>query len=76
MVGYISSGQADAEENVTKSLSLGERLRGTYRNDWWELSLNGSLDYSHSRNNFQEQNNLDTYQFSYGASTNVRLHGT
>lgn len=73
MVGYISSGQADAEENVTKSLSLGERLRGTYRNDWWELSLNGSLDYSHSRNNFQEQNNLDTYQFSYGASTNVRL---
>ena len=35
--------------------------------------MNGSLDYSHSRNNFQEQNNLDTYQFSYGASTNVRL---
>lgn len=54
-------------------MSLGERLRGTYRNDWWEFSLNGSLDYTHSRNSYQESNNMDTYQFSYGASTNVRL---
>ena len=75
MVSYISN-NADlyaADKNTTKRLSLGERLRGTYRNDWWEVSLNGSLDYTHSRNSYQEQNNMDTYQFSYGASTNVRL---
>ena len=75
MVSYISN-NADlyaADKNTTKRLSLGERLRGTYRNDWWEVSLNCSLDYTHSRNSYQEQNNMDTYQFSYGASTNVRL---
>lgn len=75
MVSYISEKDAvsDTDKNITKQLSLGERLRGTYRNDWWEFSLNGSLDYVHSRNSYQESSNLDTYQFAYGASTNVRL---
>ena len=75
MVSYISEKDlvSDTDKNITKRLSLGERLRGTYRNDWWEFSLNGSLDYTHSRNSYQESNNLDTYQFAYGASTNVRL---
>ena len=75
MVSYISDSADlnDAGKNTTKRLSLGERLRGTYRNDWWEVSLNGSLDYTHSRNSYQERNNMDTYQFSYGASTNIRL---
>ena len=75
MVSYISDKNitADTDKNTTKRLSLGERLRGTYRNDWWELSLNGSIDYTHSRNNYQKSNNMDTYQFAYGASTNIRL---
>ena len=63
----------DANKNITKNLSLGERLRGTFRNNWFELSLNGSLNYSHARSNYQERNNMDTYQFSYGGSTNVYL---
>lgn len=68
MVSYISEKDlvSDTDKNITKRLSLGERLRGTYRNDWWEFSLNGSLDYTHSRNSYQESNNLDTYQFAYG----------
>lgn len=75
MVSYISDNSVavSADKNITKRLGLAERLRGTYRNDWWEISLNGSLDYTHSRNSYQESNNLDTYQFAYGASTNVRL---
>lgn len=75
MVSYISdkAETTDADKNTTKRLMLSERLRGTYRNDWWEFSLNGSLSYTHSRNSYQESNNMDTYQFSYGASTNVRL---
>lgn len=65
MISYISDKNvvADTDKNTTKRLSLGERLRGTYRNDWWEFSLNGSLDYTHSRNSYQESNNMDTYQF-------------
>ena len=75
MVGYISSRgqQAEVDKNTTKQLNLGERLRGTYRNDWWEISLNGSLRYKHSRNSYQKSNNMDTYDFSYGASTNLNL---
>lgn len=75
IVSYMSNREAlsDADKNKTRQLSLNERVRGTYRNDWWELSLNGSLGYTHSRNSFQEQNNMDTYQYSYGASSNVRL---
>lgn len=74
MVGYISNSQSSAvDKNTTKQLNLGERLRGTYRNDWWEFSLNGSLRYTHIRNSYQESNNMDTYDFSYGASTNVNL---
>lgn len=75
-VSYISEGMdlgslTDANKNVTKNLSLGERLRGTFRNNWLELSLNGSLNYSHARSNYQERSNMDTYQFSYGGSTNI-----
>lgn len=76
MVSYISSKRAadtGEDKNLTKQLRLGERLRGTYRNDWWELSLNGSLRYMHSRNSYQESNDMDTYEFAYGASTNVYL---
>lgn len=75
IVSYMSDMQSQglSDKNKTRQLSLSERLRGTYRNDWWEFSLNGSLAYTHSRNSFKEENNMDTYQFSYGASTNVRL---
>lgn len=75
IVSYISDNTetTNDDRNKTRQLRLGERLRGTYRTDWWEVSLNGSLNYTHSRNNYQERNNMDTYDFSYGASTNVRL---
>lgn len=75
LVSYISDKQmtTNNDKNKTRQLRLGERLRGTYRTDWWEVSLNGSLNYTHSRNSYQEQNNMDTYDFAYGASTNIRL---
>lgn len=62
-----------ADKNKTKQLNLGERLRGTFRNDWWEFSLNGTFNTMRTRNSFQEQNNMNTYEFSYGASTNIYL---
>ena len=75
MVSYISSKEVttNSDKNITKQLNLGERLRGTYRSDWWEVSLNGSINYMHSRNSYQASSNMDTYQFSYGASTNINL---
>ena len=75
MVAYINNSGTDLDngKNKTKMLNLSERLRATYRDNWMEFSLLGSLRYSRSRNSYQQNNNMDTYQFSYGASTNINL---
>jgi hypothetical protein len=54
-------------------VNLSERLTGTYQNDWFEITLHGSLNYSRARNNLQPTANRDTYSFSYGPSTNINL---
>lgn len=75
MVSYISSNKlaTETDKNITKQTVLSERLRATYREDWLEVSLRSSLRYTHSRNNFKKTNNMDTWHFSYGASTNITL---
>ena len=68
-VGYVSvnnDSDSDSEKSVTKSVTIGERLATSYRNDWLEIELNGSLNYSRSRSELQPNNDLDTWQFSYG----------
>ena len=68
-VGYVSVGQAlDSQKSTTRTTTLSERLSGSFRNDWLELELNGSLEYMHARSALQENNNLDTWTFSYGAN--------
>ena len=57
-------------ENVkatTKSFSVGDHFDISYRRDLIDISLNASVDYSHSRNDVVSSANLDTWQFSYGA---------
>ena len=39
--------------------------------DWLEVELNGSLNYTRSRNDLQPNNDLDTWQFSYGGMVGV-----
>lgn len=67
-VGYISTGNSDSERNTMKTLGLGERTRLSYRNDFFEVGVNGSLNYDHSRSNLQTLSNLDTWTFAYGGS--------
>jgi hypothetical protein len=52
-------------------MGIGERLAGSYRNEWLEVELNGSLNYNHSRSKLQPNNNLDTWMFSYGGMVGV-----
>ena len=68
-VGFVSLLKQDSQKSVTRSTSIGERLSASYRNSWFEFELNGSVDYQHARSELQENNNLDTWTFSYGAST-------
>ena len=68
-VGYLTTGEMkDAQKNTTTSLSLGERLNGTYRNDWLEVGLNGSLNYTFEKDKLNPQNNQEPYTFSYGGN--------
>ena len=71
-VGFVSVDlQAESQKSVTKTLTLGERLAGSFRNEWFEIELNGSLNYNRSRSELQPNNNLDTWQFSYGGMVGV-----
>lgn len=73
-VGYLSlDRRADSQKNTTRTTTLSERLSGSYRNNWLEVELDGTLNYTHTRNLLQSQSNLDTWQFSYGGSVTVYM---
>nr|MBP9553520.1 TonB-dependent receptor [Bacteroides sp.] len=74
MVGFTSlSGQTDSQKNTTRSLNLSERLNGTFRNDWFEFGLNGGIRYNVSKSTLQPQSDKETFDYSFGASSNVTL---
>ncbi len=60
-------------KNTTTNLRLNERLNGTFRNDWIEFGLNGSLSYSIEKDKLNPDNNQSPYTFSYGANTTFTL---
>ena len=76
-VGFVSVFDKDnpanntSEKSVTNTFGIGERLAGSYRNEWLEIELNGSLNYNHTRSQLQPNNNLDTWQYSYGGMVGV-----
>lgn len=71
-VGYVSLNRtSSSDKNTTKDLNLGERLSGSYRNDWLEVELDGSLNYRHSRNKLQRTANMNTWQYAYGVNVNA-----
>lgn len=71
-VSYLSlDNMSDSQKNKTRTLTLSERLAGGYRNEWLEIELDGSLNYTHARNKLQPSSDLDTWQFSYGANLNI-----
>ena len=71
-VGYVQvAGNKESEKSVTTQLGIGERLGVSYRNEWFELELNGSLNYQKNRSELQSNNNLDTWQYTYGATLGI-----
>jgi len=73
-VSYLALNRSsDSQKNTTRTTTYSERLEGGYRNDWFEFNVNCNLNYTHTRNLLQSSSNLDTWRFSYGASTNVTL---
>ena len=72
-VSYVAQQQADAAKNTTRTTNLNERLTFGYRNDRLEVTLDGQMNYQHSRNELQPTANLDTWQLNYGGQFLVRL---
>ncbi len=73
-VGYLTDNKTHIEQkNTTTNLTLGERVSGNYRNDWFEFGINGAINYSIERNKLNSQNNQEPFTFSYGANTQIML---
>ena len=73
--GAMTSGNGGAVLSTTESVSAGENGSITYRNDWFEATVNGRFNYNHSDNDQRRSSNgnMDTYTFSYGGRANARL---
>ena len=72
-VGYLSLDGKESQKNTTKQTGVGERLSFGFRNSWLEVNLDGSLNYTHARNELQATSNMDTWQFSYGPSLTATM---
>ena len=72
-VSYVAQHQADAQKNTTRTTNVNQRLNLSYRNDWLEVTIDGNVNYQHSRNELQPSADLDTWRFSYGGQLMLRL---
>lgn len=73
-VGYLFNDATKInDKNTSTTLTLGEDIRSTFRNDWFEFTLNGSINYNFEKNKLRPDNNQEPYTFGFGASTNVNL---
>ena len=71
-VGYFYDSTSKlTTKSTTKATTLRERLGFSYRNDWFEVELNGSVNYNHNSNALQTSSNLNTWSFNYGFNTTI-----
>ena len=73
-VGYIDLLRNGVEsKSSTHQTSVGERLGGSYRNDWLEFEVNGRVQYNYVTNKLQPNSNLSTWAFNYGFNTTMQM---
>lgn len=64
---------AASEKNKTRTLGVSENLNLSYRSSWYDIGLLGRLNYQHARATVQENANMDTWNFAYGANANFNF---
>lgn len=67
-VSYIYQDRSTFK-NTVKSKGIGENLSFTYRTNYWDVRLNGNVNYSNSESELMPSSNQNTWNFSYGASS-------
>lgn len=65
--------QATSQKNTTRTIGVDENLNISYRKTWFDISLLGKLNYQHARATVQDNANMDTWNFAYGASANFNF---
>ena len=71
-VSYVNLNRtAVPDRNVTHSYNATPELSLSFRNSWFNASLNGSVTYARTENRLQASNNLTTWNYRYGASTKI-----
>lgn len=64
---------AEPQKSVTHNLMLAQRLNANYRNDLFDFGVNGGVNYALARNSMQTQSNRETFDYTFGAMSNVNL---
>jgi len=73
LTNQSGGGYSDSQKSTTHNMNLGEKVTGNYRSDLFDFSLNGSINYSLAKNNMQKQSNRETFDYIFGANTNINL---
>lgn len=64
---------AASEKNTTRTLGVDENLNLSYRASWFDIGVLGRLNYQHARATIQDNANMDTWNFAYGANANFNF---
>ena len=74
-IGYVNLNRtAIPDRNVTHTYNLSPDMSLSFRNRWFNFSLNARLTYARTENRLQASRNLTTYNFNYGGNTRVDLN--
>ena len=52
-------------------MGVNENLGFSFRKNWFEMSVNGSMNYNKSKNSVLTTGNLETWTFNYGTEMNL-----
>jgi len=71
-VGYVNLNRtATPDRNVTHTYNLSPSVSLSFRNSWFNFSLNARTTYARTENRLQASNNLTTWNFNYGGNTKI-----
>ncbi len=73
-VSYLDPTKYEDDKSNTNTIGVNENLGFGFRKDWFEVSINGSVNYNSSRNSVITTGNLDTWSFSYGTEFNFNFN--
>lgn len=66
--------KATSQKNTTRTVGVDENLNLSYRSTWFDVGILGKLGYQHARATVQDNANMDTWNFAYGANANVNTN--